>query len=122
MNNSTGRFTNRDLNIKAVHSNLHQEIIQITEDKLRLVLNQHISTLEDRKSWIAPLGLLSTIVTVFVTSSFKDAYFKAATWEAFFLISGCLSFLWFLQTLNKLRKAKGVDDIINEIKNKSATE
>ncbi len=122
MSSSTGNYSRKTVDVKAVHTNLQQEVIQITEDKLRLVLFAHLSGLEQRKSWIAPLGLMITIMVVFSTSTFKDAYFKASTWEAFFLMGGVLTFIWFILSSIKAFKTKKIDDVIIEIKNKSTTE
>lgn len=119
---SSGRFTQVQAPVKAVHSNLDQEIIQITEDKLRLVLNQHIADVEQRKAWIAPLGLLLAVLTAIVTSDFKDAYFKAPTWEAIFIITGLMSVCWLVVTIWKSLRSPTVEDIVEKIKNRSISD
>jgi uncharacterized membrane protein YqjE len=122
MSNSTGRYSRKTVEVKAVHTNLQQEVIQITEDKLRLVLSNYLTALEQRKSWIAPLGLLLTIIVVFSTSTFKDAYFKASTWEAFFLMGGFLTCIWLILSVIKAINTKKIDDVLTEIKDNSSTE
>jgi uncharacterized membrane protein YqjE len=122
MSNSTGRYSRKTVEVKAVHTNLQQEVIQITEDKLRLVLSNYLTALEQRKSWIAPLGLLLTIIVVFSTSTFKDAYFKASTWEAFFLMGGFLTCIWLILSVIKAVNTKKIDDVLTEIKDNSSTE
>lgn len=117
---TNGHFFNQvNAPIKVVHSNLDQEIIQITEDKLRLVLNQHIAAAEQRKAWIAPLGILVAIVIVFSTSTFKDVFFKAPTWEAIFFIAGLLSLGWLIRTLWQAHNSPTVDSLVEKIKNRS---
>ena len=116
---SSGRFAEIQAPVKVIHSNLDQEIIQITEDKLRLVLNEHIGQAEQRKGWIAPLSLLIAIATVFATSTFKDALFKAPTWEAFFVIAGLLSLGWLLWTVRQAWRSPSVQDIVEKIKNRA---
>ena len=86
-----GRFTQIQAPTKIVHSNLDQEIIQITEDRLRLVMKDHLEEIEDKRAWHTPLGVLIAIIAAFVTADFRDAYFKAETWQAVFLITGVLS-------------------------------
>ena len=121
MPSNTGRFSQIQAPVKVVHSNLDQEIIQVTEDKLRLVLKEHIAQIEEKKAWVAPLGILITVVTAFSTSAFKEAGFKAATWEAIFVITGLLSLIWLIKTLYAAWKMPSIEDIVEKIKNKSTT-
>lgn len=122
MATNNGRFAQVQAPVKVIHSNLDQEIIQITEDKLRLVLNQHVAEAEQRKAWIAPLGLLVAILTVFATSNFKDAFFKAPTWEAIFFITGLLSAGWLVWTVRQSLQSPSVQDIVEKVKNRSIDE
>lgn len=114
-----GTFSPLEAPITIVHSNLDQEVIQITEDRLRLVLKDHLEDAEERKAWIAPLGILMAIVTSFVTATFRDFHFKAATWEAAFLIGGLLSLGWLVVAAKKAAKAPTIDDIVDKIKRKA---
>lgn len=112
-----GRFSPVHAPVKVVHSNLDQEIIQITEDKLRLVLNQHLTKCEQRLAWVAPLGLLIAIVTAFTTATFKDALMlSAATWEAAFLITALISAAWLVKTVITAFQAPTVEDIVAKVK------
>jgi hypothetical protein len=112
-----GKYTGTSVPIKIVHSNLDQEVIQVTEDKIRLVLNEHLRNIECRKDWIAPLSLLIAIVTTFITSSFKDALLSASTWEAIYILSGALSVAWLVKALWALLTASTLDDVVAQIKN-----
>jgi hypothetical protein len=67
-----------------VHSNLSQQIVLTSEDKLRLSLTKHLSRMEKRRAWITPLGILLTIVIVFPTTRFQAFLLSAQTWEAVF--------------------------------------
>ena len=122
MNNSTGRYSRKTVDVTAVHTNLQQEIIQITEDKLRLVLNDHVTSIEQKKGWVSPLGILITILVVFLTADFKKAFFESSTWEAFFMMSAVLTFIWFVKSAYTAYQAKSVADIICEIKNQSSVD
>ncbi|WP_126146819.1 hypothetical protein [Synechococcus elongatus] len=115
-----GQYSQIQAPIRQVHNNLDQEIIQITEDKLRLVLNTHIEQLKERQGWIAPLGLFLAILTTLVTSTFRDFGLKAATWEAIFWIVGIFSFLWLLKAARQALQVPTIDDVVEKIKNKSA--
>ena len=114
-----GRFAQIQAPTKIVHSNLDQEIIQITEDRLRLVMKDHLEIIEEKKAWHAPLGVLLAIVAAFVTADFRDAYFKAATWQAVFLITGVLSLIWLIKTILRAANSPSIDDIVSKIKTRS---
>jgi len=114
-----GRFTQIQAPTKIVHSNLDQEIIQITEDRLRLVMKDHLEEIEDKRAWHTPLGVLIAIIAAFVTADFRDAYFKAETWQAVFLITGVLSLFWLIKTIFKAAKSPTIDDIVSKIKTRS---
>ena len=112
----TGRFSQIKAPVTIVHSNLEQEVIQITEDRLRLTLNSHLKAAEDGNGWIAPLGIMLAIITSFVTTDFRDFILKAPVWEAIFVISGCLSTAWLLYAISRARSAPTVDSIVELIK------
>ncbi len=116
-----GRFAQVQAPTKVVHSNLDQEIIQITEDRLRLVLKDHLELFEEKKAWHAPLGVLIAIVAAFVTADFRDAYFKAATWQAVFLITGILSLVWLISAIYRAATSPSIDDIVSKIKTRSTS-
>jgi hypothetical protein len=115
----SGKFAQVQAPTKVVHSNLDQEIIQITEDRLRLVLKDHLELLEEKKAWHAPLGVLIAIVAAFVTADFRDAYFKAATWQAVFLITGILSSIWLFNAIYRAATSPSIDDVVSKIKTRS---
>lgn len=100
-----------------VHMNLGQDAIVITEDKVRLVLMTHLRTLEQKRGWIAPLGLLVAIVTAFATAKFQDAFgLKATTWEAIFVLSGIASLVWTIIAVVVAARAPSVDGVVSEMK------
>ena len=103
--------------VGAVHSNLTQEVIKITYDKLKLILTQYINNVERRKEWLTPLSLLVTFLIVFSTTNFKDSLsIKSDTWEAFFLMASFLTFVWLIFTVVRAVKTKSLEDIIKLIK------
>ncbi|EGR1057293.1 hypothetical protein CGT81_03565 [Vibrio cholerae] len=113
--NNSG-FTTGHLVVEKVYNNTEQKLIQIPEDKLKLILTEHSSSIEKKGSWIAPLSILVTLLAVFVTTEFKAFYFDAATWRAFFLFISLGTVSWLVMTLIHLYKAKSIDDVINVIK------
>lgn len=111
-----GKFSPVRAPVTIVHSNLDQAVIQITEDRLHLVLKDHLTLAEERKAWIGPLGILIAIITAFVTADFRDFYLKAPVWQAIFLISGVLSFGWLARSIYQSTKAPSLESIIEKIK------
>ena len=100
-----------------VYSNLGQEIIITTEDKIRLCLIEHLSRMEKRNAWITPLGILLTIVIVFPTTTFRDAfYLSAATWQAMFVIGGVICFGWLIRSIWNAQVSSSMNDVVAEIK------
>ena len=99
-----------------VHFNLEQEFILTTDDKIRICLTDHLSRMEKRTSWIAPLGVLLAILVVFPTTTFKSFIVSAETWEAIFIISAILSFVWLIKNLWQARVSTSMDKVIDDIK------
>jgi hypothetical protein len=103
-----------------VHLNLEQDVIIITEDKLRLSLRDVVDSLDSKRSWIAPISLLATILIVFATTTFQDFIFDAATWRAVFFLCGIGTFLWSCYSIYKAMEITvDIDSVINDVKRKS---
>ncbi len=106
-----------------VYSNVDQEIIVTTEDKIRLCLIEHLSKLEKKDSWITPFGILLTIIIIFPTTDFKDFLFLSAdTWEAIFILSGLICIGWLIKSLWHLRVSSSLDEVVNIIKQTKITQ
>jgi hypothetical protein len=108
------------LQVTAVHFNVAQEFIMITEDKTYRCLNEWKGSIESRNAWIAPVSLLLPLVLTFVTADFKDAFgIPKSTWQAVFMIGIFLAALWSLRELIRLAARKGnpkVEELISELK------
>jgi hypothetical protein len=106
--------------VDEVHSNVSQEIIEITADKLTIILTKHIQCLEKSKEWQLPLSLVLTILLVFTTTNFKDSLgVPSATWSAVFMIACGLSVIWLIKTLWQKSQAMTIDDILKSVKNQT---
>jgi len=115
--NNVGRIILGDLaQVNEVHMNVSQNVIVITEDKLRLHLSSGAKRMERKNVWIAPLGIFLAIMLAFVTADFEDFFLKAATWQAVFVIAAVSSFIWFLWTIFQHTKSETIDDLIEKIK------
>lgn len=62
----------KTIEIDATISITETNLIKITEDKLKLVLYEHIEKLRKSKEWLAALSFSVTILLVLLTSNFKD--------------------------------------------------
>jgi hypothetical protein len=99
-----------------VYSNLGQEIIITTEDKIRLCLIEHLSRVEKKGAWMTPLGIFLTIAIVIPTTTFHDFLLSAETWQAVFVLGGSVSLIWLVQAVWKARTSVSLADVLGRIK------
>ena len=111
-----GNLIPSTIDVKSVHSNVSQEVVVTTVDKLKIILGNHLHAIERKREWIAPAGLFTTLVVVFPTTSFREFYLKPETWEAIFLIATIFSFVWLVLSSVRAFKAEGIDSVIDKIK------
>ena len=102
-------------------SNLKTNIIEITEDKLKLILHQHSHSLNVKKGWIGPLGIFITLALTLLTADFQDALsMQASFWQAFFTICLILCLIW---TIYSGYRAKNesitIDTLLKKIRNEN---
>ncbi|HYN86893.1 MAG TPA: hypothetical protein VER55_00115 [Ardenticatenaceae bacterium] len=102
--------------VASVHINVGQDLIYITEDKVRLRLEEHLEVMERRSAWMVPAGIFVTLLVIFPTATFHDWILSKEVWEAAFLIGVVLSGAWLLAALRHIRTSSSVDTIIAEIK------
>ena len=112
-------FIERLITNSEVYQNVSQKFIITTEDKLRLCLSEHLKQLEKKRSWVAPLGILITIIVTLVTSNFKKVGLDAATWQAIFIIAGLIALGWFIYSVKEAWQSEKIEDIIDELKKDS---
>jgi hypothetical protein len=107
------------INKSSVHLNVGEGFIVTTEDKIHLCLIKYMTSVERKSSWIAPAGLLASIVLTILTSNFKDWLFSHYVWQAIFIITGALCLIWLIREVYKSGKAMSVEEVIDEIKKSS---
>lgn len=90
------------------NDNIGQKYVTTTEDKIRICLQKHLPHITLNKQnheWIAPTGVLLTLIATLVTTSeFKDFIIPKHVWHATFILAVVFSFAWLLRSLYKLRK------------------
>jgi hypothetical protein len=90
----------------AVHLNLGQQMIVVTEDKLRIELNDLLMGEESRRAWRVPAGMLLPLFIVFVTANFHTAIgVSGDQWQTIFGTLFVGTFLWLLRVVVGLRPA-----------------
>ena len=105
-----------------VHMNLGQETIVITEDKVWRTLTTHHQKMEARNAWIAPGGMLLTIIVTLLTTDFHSLFgLSKDVWQALFIMGAILSAIWLLHCVAKGFHAPTVDDVVQEMKAISLT-
>jgi hypothetical protein len=110
-----GRILARErIEISEVHGDLSQVVVRITVDKLTLILHKHAEKLGRRRDWIAPLGVLITLVVTFTTTEFKAALLSADSWRAIF--STVLTVGWLAASLRYAWNSEDVDSLVERIK------
>jgi phosphoglycerol transferase MdoB-like AlkP superfamily enzyme len=102
-------------------TNLPQDVISTTEDKLRLTLSEYLKKTERKKAWITPLGLSISLTLTLMTSTFKDLILSAATWKAIFVIAVIAALVWLIYSIVGAFQSVKIDDIIAELKKHSET-
>src|SRR5437762_161242 len=89
----------------AVHINLGQQMIIVTEDRLRLDLNEFSESTKHRQKWHAPAGMLMTEIAASVTPSFHETIgISGPQWEALFRLLMVVTLFWLLAALIRGRR------------------
>ncbi len=123
-NNEATISINNEINAKVKHyKNVDQNFITITEDKMNLILIKHLNEIEDKKLWIAPLGIFITLLLIpLTTEKFKDAFsISASVWQAACYIAMVIFFIWFIILGLKSWAARKttIESVINKLKQNS---
>ena len=109
-----------------IHPNTAQNWLFVSEDKVRIYLEDYSKAVNTRTAWVAPVTLALTIVGVLLTVSFVDKFGKKASfWEAVFDIAFIATVAWTVVSLfNLVRywRAASVDHLIDKIKSSQPTE
>jgi len=118
---NNGSYNRKTVDVKQVHSNLEQQLIQITEDKLENILLKYIKSLNIKGSWVSPASIFITVVIAKTTATFTETLgLSAAVWEAMFILIGIGSLIWLVKNIISIIGNWGtssIEYIICKIKN-----
>ncbi|PTU54118.1 hypothetical protein DBB42_00995 [Pseudomonas plecoglossicida] len=113
------QYRQKKIEVYEVHSNVSAELVEITSEKLELILRQYVDCLQGRSAWHAPLGIVLTLIVVLSTTTFNSKLgLSADTWAALFVMGLVLSVGWLGRSLWRLKKVMTVDQLMNKLKNK----
>ena len=99
-------------------SNVSINLIQITEDKLMNILNEHVRKIKKSNDWIGAVMSSLSLLGILSTSSFKDSFgLTKYTLQAFFILIFVISIIYAFHTIyNCIKNKSNVTDIISDIK------
>lgn len=98
-----------------------QELIVINEDKLELLVSQHLSRAEKRYSWCVPAGIFISLLATLLTATFKDSLsVSSQNWQAIFQIACICSAFWMIvQIAISIKYYKSKQFFADEVRNRS---
>lgn len=101
-----------------IYTNIQQNIIHTTEDKIRLILNDVKAKWSSDKLEFLCSNIV-TIIVALVTSEFKNFFFIDGVYiKSLFIFSLFILLYHFVKILTKSRQNKmSLDDVIEKIKN-----
>lgn len=107
---------------KEVFTNLDNNLVAITDDKLYNILNHHLTIATKQNDWVGLAGILVTIVIALVTCKFDDIFGvknSGIFLFAFFVISALLIIIYLVKSLYH-RETTDADKMLAEIKKNKA--
>lgn len=110
------RFVNR------VYTNTKSDLIEITDDKLKLILSDFIKRIKKTHDWLIPFSILLTLLITFLTTEFSIDFLgiSRSTWSTIFILIFIISVIWlFISAFNCINKKRlnTLENLIAQIKN-----
>lgn len=122
MQHETKQLDAGSVPVAGTYSNVDQVLIRITEDKLRLILRDYEDGIRERSSWVAPLGIVVTVLATLTTGKANDVLLPEAWWLPVFATAGLSSLLWLAVSLHRRFRRRAthlphIDAVVQAIKN-----
>jgi hypothetical protein len=100
------------------HFNVRDDMI-VTEDEMRIHLNEFVASARKCQKWHAPTGMLLTELVAFAASSFHSAIgLSGEQWDMLFRVLLGVTLVWLLKVLSSGRRVVSVDGLIDSLKDK----
>ena len=106
------------------YENVKTDLIHITDDKLKNIMNDYISNLKKTLDWLTPFSLSLTLLITFLTTEFSKDFLgiSKSFWSYIFITAFIGSLVGLIASLTNcclLRKTTKLDYLIDRIKNKN---
>jgi hypothetical protein len=106
------------------YANVKSDLIHITDDKLRNILNGFVSKVKKGKDWLTPFSIALTLVITFLTTDFSKDFLgiSKSIWSLIFIGAFVASIIWLIISIInslRLRKLTNIEYLIDRIKNKN---
>lgn len=109
------------IEVTEFHENLSQEVITITEDKLRLIVSDYVCSISRFGGWLTPASLIVSFVMTFCTATFEVFFGMSPDfWRAFFALLTVFSVIWLIRELWLMRISMTQDEFIELVKRKKS--
>jgi hypothetical protein len=117
----TGVISGEIISKSTVHYNLGQDVIIITEDRMRLKIDKHLRKISEARFWVTPLSVVVPIVLALLTADFHDWLLGATLWKSIFLLAAMGFGVWTIVAIVKaVSNRTNVDDLIHDLKSAQA--
>ena len=96
-------------------------VVSFGYDTLRLTLFQFVDKATKARDWVAPLGVLATIVVTVVVSDFQDRFgISASAWRAVVVMTAVVTTVWLAVALVNWFRAPTVEDLLAQLIDRSS--
>lgn len=103
-----------------IHKNLTQDVLVITEDKMKLTLLEYKNILSAGAEWFSASTTVLSFLAALLLTNFKDVGpLTAETWQAIYFMFFVISLARFINVLYKMfrnRKKANVDYVIRKLR------
>jgi hypothetical protein len=108
--------------VNVEYANVKSDLIHITDDKLRNILNEFIRNLKKTIDWLTPFSIVLTLLITFLTTDFSKDFLgiSKSIWSVIFVLTFAASLIWLLISISncyRLRKITKIDYLLDRIKN-----
>lgn len=96
--------------------NVRTDYVVTTRDKIEIALTRKLPLFLRKTAWTAPTALLLGLAMSIVTSDFADFMgLSKDVWATVFVFSAILALIWLIRCLWMLRKAIGLQAVIDAV-------
>lgn len=103
--------------VTGVHPNVEQEVILVTEDKVRLCLNANFQRAARSKQWMTVAGMIVTLILTLSTAQFRDfGGLASQEWRGVTIAALFICVAWFGISIRWAARAPTIEAIVRELK------